>query len=319
VGWLDDDAPRGIDGYGDLLTPSEAAEPILARPVRNALLEWLTEIFAEKELEEANLKPRRRALFSGKPGTGKTTLAHHLAARLGLNMLVVKPERIIGSFLGSTGRNIGKLFDLAAKCNPPVILFMDEFDAIAIKRKEANSGAEEERNSWVNTLLQRVEQHDGFIIAATNFAGHIDPAVWRRFDVHIEVDLPGQFERERILERYLAPWGLPRQSLKLLAESCETASPALMRQLAEAMKRQLVIGPKVRWDMRREPTIERMLAAIQPHPDVGKPRLWAHGARDAAIAAMPWPLPKADEIKDDPAPTDAPTGSEKVVQLPRRA
>ena len=306
-----------IDDFGDLLQPSEAAEPILAKDVRGALLEWITEIFAEKELLAAGLKPRKRALFSGKPGTGKTTLAHHLAARLGLPMLVTRPERVISKWVGQTAMQIGSLFDCVRRHDEPVVLFFDEFDAVAGQRSNAEQSSDRERNAYVNTLLQRIEQHDGFVIAATNFASHIDQAVWRRFDVHIEIDLPGQFERERILARYLEPWGLPKAALKLLAEALGTASPALMRQLAEGLKRQLVIGPMVDWDMRRDQTIDRLLAAIQPHPDLGKPRLWSQGARDHAIAQMPWPLPLAKEVVDDAPPSEiAPTS---VVPFPARA
>lgn len=67
----------------------------------------------------------------------------------------------------------------------------------------------------VDTLLQRIEAHDGYIIAATNYADHLDPAIWRRFDVHIEVALPGQQERERILERYLPRSECPRAIWRL--------------------------------------------------------------------------------------------------------
>jgi hypothetical protein len=307
-----------LDEFGDVMQPAEAAEPILATGVRNALTEWLTEIFAEKALIEAGLKPRKKALFEGKPGTGKTTLAHHLAARLGLTMLAVRPERLISKWVGQTAMQIGELFDALKRQEEPVVLFLDEFDAVAGARSDAQQASDRERNAYVNTLLQRIEQHDGFVIAATNFARHIDPAIWRRFDVHITIELPGQFERERILARYLAPWGLPRDPLKRLAEACETASPALMRQLIEGMKRQLVIGPLVGWDLRREQTIERLLTAIQPHPEFGKPRLWSHGARDAAVQAMPWPLPKAAEIVEDPV-AEPSVPPDKVVQFPRAA
>ena len=99
------------------------------------------------------------------------------------------------------------------------MLFIDEFDAIAIKRKDAEQAAGEEQNVWVNTLLQRIEQHKGFIIAATNHGSHIDPAIWRRFDIHITLELPGQFERERIIARYLAPLGMPKAELSALADA----------------------------------------------------------------------------------------------------
>lgn len=290
--------------FGELRAPSEADEPILAKPVRAALLEWLTEIWAEEELTAVGLKARRRALFDGKPGVGKTTLAHHLAARLGVPMLIVRPELLIDKWLGATGRNIGELFDAAKRAEEPLLLFFDEFDAIAITRGRAEQSAQEERNSWVNTLLQRLEQHDGFVIAATNFGANIDPAIWRRFDIHVSLALPGPFERARIIQRYLLPFGLPKPALGHLADSFEGAPPALMRQFCEAMKRQIVIGPKVGWNMHRDAVIERIIASVQPHPDLGKPRLWSQGRRDKAVASMTWPLPRASEIDDaaEPAP-----------------
>jgi SpoVK/Ycf46/Vps4 family AAA+-type ATPase len=312
-----------LTDFGDLFQPSEAAEPILAKPVRGALLNWLTEIFAEDDLLAVGVNPRRRAIFDGPPGVGKTTLAHHLSARLGLPMLAVRPETLIDCWVGSTGRNIGGLFDAAAQpftgdgsVEPgvPLLLFLDEFDAIAGKRRQAVQAADSARNEWVNTLLQRIEQHEGFIIAATNYGTEIDPAIWRRFDMHITLELPGQFECEHILARYLEPFGLPMAALKLVARAMAGASPALMRQFCEQLKRQIIIGPKLGHDMSKRTVIERVVASVGPHPDIGKPPMWSTAKfdhdRDRAIDAMPWPLPKTNEITNDkPAPASASSGN----------
>jgi SpoVK/Ycf46/Vps4 family AAA+-type ATPase len=229
-------------------------------------------------------------------------------------MLAVRPDRLIDKWVGSSGKNIGALFDAVSKIDDdPILLFLDEFDAVAIKRRAADSGAEEERNSWVNTLLQRIEQHKGFIIAATNHAASIDAAVWRRFDIHITLDLPGQFEREQILKRYLAPFGMPSRALNRFAEAFDTASPALMRQFCENLKRQIVVGPKVGWDMRKAPVIDRLVTSVQPHPDMGKPTLWALGGKTPAISDLPWPLPFAADVIDEPRIAAA-TG-DNVVKL----
>lgn len=311
--------PVDLADFGDVLTPEQAMIPILARPVRDALLEWLTELWAAEELAEVGLQPRRRAMFFGVPGAGKTTLAHHLAARLGLPMLVVRAERIIDMFLGATGRNIGSLFD-AARDEGPCILFFDEFDAMAPARQANARDATQERNSAVNTLLQRVEGHDGIIIAATNLAHEIDQAIWRRFDIQIELALPGQDERLRIIERYLAPYGLPADALAELAEAMSTASPSLIRQFCEALKRNLVLGDRLGWDMGRATTIDRILSSLQPHKDLGRPRLWAQRSADRAVTMMPWRLPLAVDLPAaDTTPGTAPAPGANVVPLSRGA
>lgn len=309
-----------LSAFGEVVMPADAQEPILSASVRGALLEWLTEIWSADDLAEVGLTARQRALFFGAPGTGKTTLAHHMAARIGLPMLIVRPERIVERWLGATGRNIGALFDMAKDEKVgglgPVVLFFDEFEALGAARKAGARDAQQERNAALNTLLQRIEAHDGIVIAATNLASDIDPALWRRFTVHLHIDVPGPRERELILARYLQPFGLPSDQLRGLSESLETASPALIRAFCESLKRAMVLGDRLGWDMRRGPVVDRALASVEPHPDLGKPRLWALGAADKGAQAMDWPLRRASEIPPGEAPQLQQGG---VVQFPRRA
>lgn len=307
------DPPGKLTDFGQLLEPNAAVKPILAPAVRGALLEWLQEIWAKDELTKVGLVARQKALFTGLPGTGKTTLAHHLAARLGLRMIAVRPENIIDKWVGSNSRNLGQIFRLVKAEKEPLILFFDEFDSIAGKRMSVQQGADAHYNEMVNTLLQCIEAHDGFIIAATNFGAELDAAVWRRFDIKIELKNPGRDEARAILARYFKPYILPRAALDALAVSFEEAAPALIRQFCEAVKRQLVLGPKLNWDMKKDAVLARILVAVQPHPQAPKPRLWSLELKDPALPLLPWPL--STEKLPDAIEEPAEEPEQRVVQF----
>src|ERR1035437_5393118 len=105
---------------------------------------------------------------------------------------------LVSSLLGETASNLRKVFDYAA--TQPVVLLLDEFDAVARLREDDTLNGELRR--VVNSLLTLVEKFrgPGFVIAATNHERQLDPAIWRRFDEVVFFEKPNNREIIRLLD-----------------------------------------------------------------------------------------------------------------------
>lgn len=149
--------------------------------------------FGLKKLQESNAISLN---FSGPPGTGKTLTAEALASELKKKLYIVRYSNLVDSYIGETGKNIVKVFELAKRDN--AILFFDEADAIASSRTQIFSSSDSETNLTRNILLKELEKFDGTIIFATNLASNFDKAFERRINLHIMFKVPSVKEREDI-------------------------------------------------------------------------------------------------------------------------
>jgi SpoVK/Ycf46/Vps4 family AAA+-type ATPase len=176
-------------------------EMILADEVESKISRIEKEFLARERLAHYGLQPRRRILFHGYPGCGKSMSAERIAWNVGLPFLKVKFEAVVSSYLGESASNLSKLFE-AIKTFACVLL-LDEFDFIAKSRISKQDVGEMHR--VVNILLNVLEdfQGPGLIIATTNLEGAIDNAIFRRFDDIIELPKPGKPEILRLLKTTL--------------------------------------------------------------------------------------------------------------------
>ena len=149
------------------------------------------------ELEQAGVNMPKSMLLYGAPGCGKTSIAHYVSENTNLPLVVARLDGIVSSLLGSTAKNLRKIFSYASSM--PCILFLDEFDAIAKARDDNHELGELKR--VINSLLQNIDSMPTscVLIAATNHPELLDKAVWRRFTTKIEVGMPDDEARKKII------------------------------------------------------------------------------------------------------------------------
>ncbi len=171
------------------------------------------------------------ALFTGPPGTGKTTVASLIAHELGRDLYRVDLSQIVSKWVGETEKQLGRVF-AAAEAGHAVLLF-DEADALFARRTEVKSASDRYANLEVNYLLQRVETWRGITILTTNLDASIDPALRRRLAAHITFWPPEHAERVTLWGRYLTT-GAPVADVDLeaLADDFPDMSGANIRNAA---------------------------------------------------------------------------------------
>jgi hypothetical protein len=144
-----------------------------------------------------------KALFAGASGTGKTMAAGVIARELGLDLYKIDLSGVVSKYIGETEKNLDRIFRAARTANG--ILFLDEAEAIMGKRSEVKDAHDRYANIEVAYLLQKLEEHDGVVILATNLRRNIDDAFNRRMQYVIDFPRPDESERERIWRGMFPP------------------------------------------------------------------------------------------------------------------
>ena len=166
--------------------------------------------FQQEPADSAPDRPRMNLLLSGPPGTGKTEFVKYLGQALQTPVTVRMGSDLLGMYVGETEANIRRAFAEAEAAKS--ILFFDEIDGMVQRRERA-------RHSWevsqVSELLHRMENFDGVMIGATNFADNLDPAIMRRFTFKIDFDYLNDAGKKLFFERMFQTELTPEELARL--------------------------------------------------------------------------------------------------------
>lgn len=219
------------------------SEMILQPELESRLKRILTEQKQQKRLREHNLSPRRKLLFVGPPGSGKTMTAAALAGELHLPLFTTLYESIIGKFMGEKASRFRLVFD-AMKLTKGIYLF-DEFDAIGTQRMTGNDVGEIRR--ILNSFLMFLENENSqsIIIAATNHPSLLDNALFRRFDDVIKYKLPDAKMIRQLIRMRLVTFDIGWKDWSRIIDAAEGLTQAeIVRATDEAAKQAILSNTK---------------------------------------------------------------------------
>ncbi|WP_099211307.1 ATP-binding protein [Thermococcus henrietii] len=154
-----------------------------------------------------NFKPWKGTLLFGPPGTGKTLLAKALAGSMRATFINVKVSDVLSKYFGESSKIASSIYSKARERAPSVV-FIDEFDALAMKRSSIDDAA----RRLLGTILAEIDGFTGnekvVTLASTNAPWDLDEAMLSRFPLRIYVPLPDEEGAKEIFQIHLRGFSL---------------------------------------------------------------------------------------------------------------
>jgi SpoVK/Ycf46/Vps4 family AAA+-type ATPase len=247
------------DGLLEVEPKRRLHDLFLPELVRDELATLITEQHRADLLRAYNIEPRHRVLLVGPPGNGKTSCAEALATELAVPLLVLRYETVITSFLGETSANLGAVLDDVRRRH--CVLFLDEFDTLAKERGDEHDTGEIKR--VVSTLLLQLDRLPAHVVicAATNHSELLDRAVWRRFQLRLELPSPSRAQRASYVDAVSDRLGLRlARSSRTLADKLGSASYAEIEEFCVEIRRHELLDDDFAGGPAPAQVVDRMIA-----------------------------------------------------------
>ncbi|MBC8553416.1 MAG: ATP-binding protein [Candidatus Brocadiales bacterium] len=238
------DSERGISLLEVRIPCRFLGDVVLSDHNKSIVEEIIIEHDREELLRSHGLRPKSKLLFCGPPGCGKTLTAEVMAGELQLELVIIRFDAVVSSYLGETAANLRKVFNFLEEGR--FVALFDEFDAIAKEREDEAEHGELKR--VVNSFLQMIDSYRGrsVLISATNHEGMIDRALWRRFDEISFFDRPNIEQIRRLLELKLrsSSYDLPTDERNFIQQMDGFSHADIERVIIQAIKQMIIKGRK---------------------------------------------------------------------------
>jgi SpoVK/Ycf46/Vps4 family AAA+-type ATPase len=168
--------------------------------------ELALEFQSRDRLGPLGIRRRSKVILHGPPGCGKSLSALAFANEVRLPLYVVRFDSVIGAYLGQTALHLRQLFQFAEATD--CVLLFDEIDALGKRRGSPTDVGELDR--IVIALMQELELSElkGYVIATSNMPDSLDLALWRRFDLAVQIAAPTKREIIRFSKDKAQAFGL---------------------------------------------------------------------------------------------------------------
>lgn len=167
---------------------------------KQALREAIILPMMRPDLFEGARKPWRGILLFGPPGCGKTLIAKAVACEVKATFFNVSAATLVSKWLGESEKLVRELF-VAARAKQPAIVFIDEVDSVATRREGDEVGGERRLKTQLMQEMEGVISNKGdqiIVLGATNVPWELDPALRRRFEKRVYINMPEEEAREEI-------------------------------------------------------------------------------------------------------------------------
>ena len=180
--------------------------------------------------------------LSGESGTGKSAYAYHLAGKLGIDVMVKRPQDIIFRYFGESETAIANAFREAESKN--ALLIFDEADGYLSRKTNVYSGGDKGHNEITNAFMVGLEEYNGLIITTSNHVEFLEPAIVRRLHKTVEFRFPTYEGMKILFRRYFPDVDFDKRELERICSigSIGPGDFVAVKELTEYMEPDDVTG-----------------------------------------------------------------------------